>query len=111
VKNNKIREYLSQEKIPYEMEYAELPDRSYWLIRDCILFAFQKKYAGIQPGVYQYGITEPMLIQHVRNILKTHFVSDLGVVAKFIFLLVYLFFLIGIPLMIIMPIVLRQLNA
>ncbi len=42
IRNQKIRDYLDQEKITYQCEYTDLPDKSYWLIRDCILFSFQK---------------------------------------------------------------------
>jgi membrane-associated protease RseP (regulator of RpoE activity) len=96
-KNQKIREYLDQEKINYHSEYADLPDHSYWTIRDCILFAFQKKYNGIQPGVHQYSVAEPLLMQHVMGILKPQFAKDLSIAQKTIFLIAYLFFLVGLP--------------
>ena len=43
IKNQKIREYLEQEKINYTCEYANLPDSNYWSIRDCILLSFNKR--------------------------------------------------------------------
>ena len=96
-KNQKIRDYLDGEKLQYHLDYAELPDKNYWLIRDCILFSFQKKYNGIQPGLYQYSVVEPMLIQHVIGVLKPNFNNDLSAFQKALFLAIYLFFLIGIP--------------
>ncbi|HWY10968.1 MAG TPA: site-2 protease family protein [Bacteroidia bacterium] len=96
-KNQKIRDYLDAEKLQYHLEYADLPDKNYWLIRDCILFSFQKKYNGVQPGVYQYSVIEPLLLQHVISVLKPHFNNDLSAFQKALFLTLYLFFLIGIP--------------
>lgn len=96
-KNQKIRDYLETERIVYHCEYNDLPDRSYWLIRDCILFSFQKKYGGVQPGQYQYSVIEPMLMQHVMKVLRPEFTSDLNVFQKILFLLIYVFFLVGIP--------------
>jgi Zn-dependent protease len=96
-KNQKIREYLEQEKINYFTEYNDLPDKSYWLIRDCILFAFAKKYNGVQPGLHQYSVAEPLLIRHVMGILKPNFNHDMSALQKAGFLSAYLLFLIGLP--------------
>ncbi len=98
IKNKKIRDYLDSEKINYHCEYRELPDRNYWLIRDCLLFSFQRKYNGVQPGIYQYSVGESLLMRHVMTVLKTNFVNDLSVLGKLIFLSVYLIFLVVIPL-------------
>ena len=97
VKNQKIRDYLDGERLQYHVEYNELPDRNYWLIRDCILFSFQKKYAGVQAGQYQYSVIEPMIMQHVMKVLRPEFSNDLSIFMKVLFLLLYVFFLIGIP--------------
>ncbi|MBK7667141.1 MAG: hypothetical protein IPJ32_07155 [Sphingobacteriaceae bacterium] len=97
VKNQKIRDYLDGERIEYHTEYADLPDKSYWLIRDCILFSFQKKYNGVPPGQHQYSVVEPMLMTHVMKVLRPDFKNDLSVFQKVLFMLLYVFFLIGIP--------------
>jgi stage IV sporulation protein FB len=97
VKNQKIRDYLDGERIEYHTEYTDLPDKNYWLIRDCILFSFQKKYNGVQPGHHQYSVIEPMLMTHVMKVLRPDFKNDLSVFEKVLFLLLYVFFLIGIP--------------
>ena len=75
-----------------------LPDKSYWLIRDCIIFSFQKKYAVVQAGVYEYSILESVLMQHVIGILKADFKDDLSVLSKVMVLLFYVFCLVGLPL-------------
>jgi Zn-dependent protease len=98
IRNQKIRDYLDQEKINYKSEYALLPDKSYWLIRDCIIFSFQKKYAVVQAGVYEYSILESVLMQHVIGILKADFKDDLSVLSKVMVLLFYVFCLVGLPL-------------
>jgi len=97
VKNQKIRDYLDGERIQYHVEYNNLPDKNYWLIRDCILFSFQKKYGGVQPGQHQYSAIEPMLMQHVMKVLRPEFKSDLSVFQIVLFLLIYVFFMIGLP--------------
>lgn len=97
IKNQKIRDYLDGERILYHVEYTDLPDKSYWLIRDCILFSFQKKYGAVQPGLHQYSVIEPMLMQHVMKVLRPVFSNDLSIFQKVLFLALYVFFLIGIP--------------
>ncbi len=89
-RHEKIREYLRQEKINYHTEYESLPDKEYWLIRDCILFAFPKKYNGIQPGHHDYSPFETILLQHVTSILKVNLKFDLKVVPIVLLILVYL---------------------
>lgn len=97
IKNQKIRDYLDAERIQYHVEYIDLPNKSYWLIRDCILFSFQKKYGGVQPGKHEYSVIEPILMQHVMKVLRPEFTNDLTVFQKVLFLMLYAFFLIGIP--------------
>ena len=97
IKNQKIRDYLGGERIQYQVEYNDLPDKNYWLIRDCILFSFQKKYGAVQPGQHTYSVIEPMLMQHVMKVLRPVFSNDLSVFQKVLFLMLYVFFLIGIP--------------
>lgn len=89
-KNEKIRTYLRQEKIDYYLEYESLSDRSYWLIRDCILFSFGKKYAGIEPGRYEYTIIESALVQHVSAVLKPRFIKDLKLIGYILLALLYI---------------------
>lgn len=89
-RNEKIRAYLRQEKINYYVDYDNLPNRDYWLIRDCILFSFSKKYAGIEPGRYEYTIVESALVQHVSSVLKTGFGKDLKVFGYLLMLLLYI---------------------
>ncbi|MDZ4663660.1 MAG: site-2 protease family protein [Bacteroidota bacterium] len=89
-KNQKIRNILKSEHINYHQEYSTLTNKEYWLIRDCILFAYPKKFAGLQPGVYQYTIIEPLIIQQVNTILQINMFNDLNVFKKILFLLLYL---------------------
>lgn len=96
-KNHKIREYLKQENINYIIDYNELPNKDYWTIRDCILLSFTKRYGGIQAGLHQYSIIERGLMQHVISILKTPFIQDTKVFGKILTVLLYLIFLIGLP--------------
>jgi stage IV sporulation protein FB len=99
IKNRKIGEYLDQEKINYHCDYNDLPDKNYWLIRDCILFSFPKKFSSIEPGKYEYTPSESILMHHVTNVLKVDFAHDLGAIQKVIFLMIYLFFLLILPLL------------
>jgi stage IV sporulation protein FB len=94
-KHQKIRDYLKNEKINYHVDYESLPDKDYWLIRDCLIFSFPKKYAGIQPGVYQYSIAEPLLIQHTNSVLQVNIVKDLTPFKKLLVIVFYLLAFIG----------------
>lgn len=89
-KNQKIRNILSSEHINYHQEYATLSNKEYWLIRDCILFAYPKKFAGLQPGIYQYSIIEPLMIQQVNTILQINMFNDLNVLKQILFLFLYI---------------------
>jgi stage IV sporulation protein FB len=89
-KNEKIRQYLKQENIDYQIAYKELPDKYYWLIRDCILFSFSKKFNGVQPGHYQYSVMEPVLMQQVNHVLQIHLIKDLNLLKRLLFLILYL---------------------
>jgi Zn-dependent protease len=89
-KNQKIRNILKSENINYHQEYNALTNKEYWLIRDCILFAYPKKFAGLQPGVYQYTIIEPLIIQQVNTILQINMINDLNVFKQILFLFIYL---------------------
>lgn len=89
-KNQKIRNILKSEHINYHQEYNTLTNKEYWLIRDCILFAYPKKFAGLQPGVYQYTIIEPLIIQQVNTILQINMFNDLNMFKRMLFLLLYI---------------------
>lgn len=94
-KNHRIREYLDEEHINYSTEYKNLPDKDYWLIRDCILLSFNKRYSMVTAGVHQYTIIESSLMQHVMAVLRTPIVSDLKIIGKLILILIFLAFLIA----------------
>jgi Zn-dependent protease len=94
-KHQKIREYLQNEKINYHTDYANLQDKDYWLIRDCLLFSFPKKYIGVNPGVYQYSLAEPLLVNHISTVLQVNLLNDLNLFKRLLILLVYILFFIG----------------
>jgi Zn-dependent protease len=88
-KFQKIRDYLRQEKINYHTDYDSLSDKNYWLIRDCLLYSFPRKYAGTQAGVHEYSIAEPLLIQHITAVLQVNLKLDLNVFKRILVLLLY----------------------
>lgn len=94
-KHQKIREYLRQENISYFSEYEDLPDRTYWTIRDAILFSFPKKYRGLQPGKMEYSAFEPLLVQHVGAVLQINLKADLNLFSRLMVFFLYLASLIG----------------
>jgi stage IV sporulation protein FB len=102
-KHQKIRDYLRQEKINYHTDYASLPDKDYWLIRDCLLFSFPKKYIGVVAGRHEYSIVEPLIVQHITAVLQVNLKLDLNTFKRLLVLLFYIFIFIG-------PIVLVLLN-
>ena len=101
-KHQKIRDYLRNERIPYLSDYEMLPDKAYWLIRDCLLFSFPKKYPGIPPGKLEYSPFEPLLVQHVTAVLQTKLSFDLGGIGKVLLLLLYLGLIFGPVFMVLM---------
>lgn len=97
IKNEKIRDYLSAENIPFKLNYNDLPDKDYWIMRDCILLSFGKRYQGVQAGIHEYSIMEGAIVNHISSILKTPFIKDIKWLEKLAILLTYLFFMIAIP--------------
>ena len=97
IKNQKIRDYLTQEKINYTSDYADLPDKDYWTIRDCILLSFNKRYAGIEAGVQKYSLLEGGIIQHVITVLKSPFIKDVKTLEKIAIVFTYILFLVVLP--------------
>ncbi len=97
IKNQKIRDYLSQEQINYTTDYADLPDRDYWTIRDCVLLSFSKRYASVEAGVQKYSLLEGGIIQHISSILKTPFIKDVKTLEKMAIMFTYILFLIVLP--------------
>ena len=93
-KNQRIRDYLNQEQINYIATYKELPDKNYWLIRDCILLSFNKRYSMVKAGEHQYTIIEGTLMKHVMSIIKAPITKDLKIIGKIMMLLILLAFLI-----------------
>ena len=89
-KNQKIREYLKQENINTQTDYPGLPDKDYWLIRDCIILSNPRKYGVVQAGVYAYSPLESILVQHVTSVLQVYLVNDMKAFAKLVVLLFYL---------------------
>jgi len=102
-KHQKIRDYLKHERINYRVDYENLPNKDYWLIRDCLLFSFPKKYTGVLPGNYEYSIAEPLIVQHITKILQVNLRSDLNAFKQVFVLLFYIFICIA-------PVVLVLLN-
>lgn len=95
IKNEKIRDYLRQERINYYYDYNDLPDKIYWTIRDCILMAFSSRYKGVEPGHYQYSMAENVIIQHISSILRTPYKLDIGLFGKILIVLLYAGIIIG----------------
>jgi Zn-dependent protease len=89
-KHQKIREYLNQENINYYTDYENLPDKNYWLIRDCLLFLFPRKYVGLIPGKHEYSAFEPLIVQHISAVLKVNLGYDLKGFKKILVLLFYI---------------------
>ncbi len=89
-KYQKIRDYLNQERINYYTDYENLPDKNYWLIRDCLLFSFPRKYAGLVPGKLEYSAFEPLIVQHISAVLKVDLKFDLKGFKKILVLLFYM---------------------
>ncbi len=89
-KHQKIRDYLRQEKINYHTDYANLPDKDYWLIRDCLILSFPKKYVGVVPGKLEYSMVEPVIVQQIIAVLQVNLKLDLNLFKRILLLLFYI---------------------
>lgn len=89
-KHQKIRDYLKQERINYHTDYAGLPDKDYWLIRDCLIFSFPKKYIGITAGRYEYSVIEPVIVQQITSVLQVNLKPDLTIFKRLLVLILYI---------------------
>ena len=89
-KHQKIRDYLKQEGINYRTDYANLPDKDYWLIRDCLIFSFPKKYKGLVPGKYEYSVIEGLIIQNINAVLQVDLNADLNAFKRLLVVLFYI---------------------
>jgi len=94
-KHQKIRDYLRQERINYHTDYENLPDKDYWLIRDCLIMSFPKKYVGVVPGRYEYTVAEPLLVQHISAVLQVNLKFDLNIFKRILLVLFYIFIFVG----------------
>lgn len=94
-KHQKIRDYLRQERINYHTDYENLPDKDYWLIRDCLIMSFPKKYVGVVPGRYEYTVAEPLLIQHISAVLQVNLKFDLNIFKRILLVLFYILIFVG----------------
>jgi len=94
-KLQKIRTYLKEEKINIYIDYEALSDKNYWLIRDCLLLSFPRKYRGMEPGKYEYSIVESLIIQQTKSVLQPNLKFDLKVFGKIFTIVFYLFVLIA----------------
>jgi len=99
-KYQKIRDYLAQEGINYRNDYVALSNREYWLIRDCLILSFPRKFGSIVPGKYEYSVLEPVLIQQMNAVLQVNLQSDLRTAGRLMVLLFYITTLVA-PLLII----------
>ncbi len=89
-KHQKIRDYLRQEKINYHTDYTNLPDRDYWLIRDCLIFSFPKKYSGVIAGTHEFSAIEPVIVQQIISVLQVNLKLDLTVFKRLVVLILYI---------------------
>lgn len=102
-KHQKIRDYLRQERINYHTDYANLPDKNYWLIRDCLILSFPKKYVGLIAGKHEYSVIEPAMIQQITAVLQVNLKLDLNIFKRLLVLIFYIGAFIG-------PIIMYMLN-
>lgn len=101
-KHEKIREYLRQEKIDYRTEYTSLSNKDYWLIRDCLILSFPKKYGTIPAGRHEYSPIEAVFVQHVNSVLQVNLLSDLNLLKRLLVLIFYIAIIFGPIIMILM---------
>ncbi len=93
-KNQKIRQYLNQENINYFIHYKDLSNHHYWLIRDCILLQFNKRYSIVEAGKQAYSIIEPNLLAHLNTVIKQPIQNTLTLIKKIGFVTLFFVFIV-----------------
>ena len=94
-KLQKIRTYLKEEKIDFYIDYENLSNKNYWLIRDCLLLSFPRKYKGMSPGNYEYSIVESLLVQQTKSVLQPNLKFDIKIFGRILVMIFYVFILIA----------------
>jgi Zn-dependent protease len=83
-----IEKRIEAENIHADVDYADLPDRDYWRIRN-ILIAEHPSFKDIPPSPpFEYHPREEKIMTTVQSLLHRHLIQDVSVAGKiFIFLL------------------------
>lgn len=87
-KINTIEKRIEAEGINTDIEYADLPDKDYWKIRN-ILIEEHPAFKVMQPSPpYEYDAREERVMTTIQNMLHRHLIQDMSIGGKiFIFLI------------------------
>lgn len=88
-KNQRIHDNLETIDFDYKRSYHDLTDKDYWTIRRVFLES-NPKIRDIIPNEMELWENEKLLVEQVRQLLKSEIRADLNASQKAIFTLIYL---------------------
>lgn len=98
-KNQKIHDNLENIDFNYKQSYQELSDKEYWTIRRVFLES-NPKIRDIIPNEMELWENEKLLVEQVRQLLRSEVIVDLNLGKRIVFTLLYLALII-VPLLLI----------
>ena len=99
-KSNYLHEALEESNVNYKKEYGDLTNREYWKIRSVFL-TFNPKLKEMIPSGYNLWDNERLLMEQVRQVLRTDIKPDMSNLTRF-FVLVLMVLLIALPIVLVL---------
>jgi stage IV sporulation protein FB len=88
-KLNMIEKRVEEEGINTDLEYADLPDKDYWKIRN-IIIEEHPSYKDVLPSPpYEYAVKEERIQALIQSLLHRHLIQDVSIVGKIIIFLIW----------------------
>jgi stage IV sporulation protein FB len=89
-----IRESMDKDGINYRKSYEELSNEEYWKIREHVIFRVAA-FKSVVARDYRISDREPQIVNNVRAVILNEPVPDLSILAKTLFAICWLLFLVG----------------
>jgi stage IV sporulation protein FB len=87
-KLNSIEKRIEAEGINTDLEYADLPDKDYWKIRNILIEEYPAFKDVPMAPPYEYSDKEEKILTMIQSLLHRHLIQDVSIAGKiFIFLI------------------------
>jgi Zn-dependent protease len=85
-----IEKKIESQGINIDSSYEDLPDESYWKIRD-ILVTDHPAFKDLSQGPpYEYSPKEERVMSSIQNLLQRHLIQDVSIAGKIFILLIWI---------------------